>query len=172
MVCDGRNGGLVRGFVQLFQDLGGTLRLETEAGEITIDERSRRANGVLLKDGERLRADAVVSNADVAFTYLNLVPSRYRRVNTDRKVKGMSYSMSLFVIYFGTDRRYEDIAHHEMLMGPRYKGLISEIFRHDRLSDDFSLYLHRPTATRSQPGTAGLRLVVCALASTAPGRQA
>ncbi len=143
----GGTAALVRGFVQLFQDLGGTLRLETEVGEITVDAHSRRANGVLLKDGERLRADAVVSNADVAFTYLNLVPSRYRRVNTDRKVKGMSYSMSLFVIYFGTDRRYEDIAHHEMLMGPRYQGLISEIFRHDRLSDDFSLYLHRPTAT-------------------------
>lgn len=143
----GGTAALVRAFAKLFQELGGTLRLETEVQEITVDDRSRRATGVLLGDGERLAADAVVSNADIAFTYLNLLPQKYRRKNSDRKIKNMRYSMSLFVIYFGTNRRYENIAHHEIIMGPRYKGLVSEIFRHQNLPEDFSLYLHRPTAT-------------------------
>lgn len=61
----------------------------------------------------------------------------------------MRYSMSLFVIYFGTDRKYDDIAHHEILMGPRYRGLLNDIFDRKVLAEDFSLYLHRPTATDS-----------------------
>ena len=55
--------------------------------------------------------------------------------------------MSLFVLYFGTKKRYDNMAHHEILMGPRYKGLITDIFSNKILSEDFSLYLHRPTAT-------------------------
>jgi phytoene desaturase len=94
-----------------------------------------------------LPAGAVVSNAEFAHTYLKLVPEEFRRTWTDRRVKRLNYSMSLFVIYFGTNRRYENVAHHEILMGPRYRGLIEDIFKHKRLADDFSLYLHRPTAT-------------------------
>jgi phytoene desaturase len=90
-----------------------------------------------------------VSNADVAFTYLNLVPARFRRKNSDRKIGRMRYAMSLFVIYFGTNRTYEHMAHHEILMGPRYKGLLDDIFQRKHLAKDFSLYLHRPTATDS-----------------------
>ena len=77
-----------------------------------------------LADGTVMPADAVVSNGDVATTYLRLIPSRFRKKYTDRKVKGMQYSMSLFVIYFGTDRKYENMAHHEIIMGPRYRGLL------------------------------------------------
>ena len=92
-------------------------------------------------------ADAVVSNGDVAQTYMQLVPAAARRKNTDRRMEGQRYSMSLFVIYFGTNRLYDDIAHHEILMGPRYEGLLHEIFRKTTLSTDFSLYLQRPTST-------------------------
>ena len=55
--------------------------------------------------------------------------------------------MSLFVLYFGTNKKYDSIAHHEILMGPRYKDLVTDIFKNKVLSDDFSLYLHRPSAT-------------------------
>ena len=89
----------------------------------------------------------MVSNADVAYTYLSMVPARYRHKNTDRHIKSLQYSMSLFVLYFGTDRKYEHMAHHEILMGPRYKGLLDDIFKRKVLAEDFSLYLHRPTAT-------------------------
>ncbi|MCP9496514.1 MAG: phytoene desaturase [Pyrinomonadaceae bacterium MAG19_C2-C3] len=152
----GGTGALVRAFVKLFQDIGGEIRLSTEVDEITIDERTKSATGVRLKNtSEVLPADAVVSNADVAWTYLNLVPSRFRRKHTDKRVKGMRYSMSLFVIYFGTDRQYHDMEHHEIIMGARYKDLVSDIFRRKHLPDDFSLYLHRPTKTDASLAPAG-----------------
>jgi phytoene desaturase len=143
----GGTGALVNALGNLFLDVGGEIFLEAEVDEILIDENTRRATGVKMKSGEVFPADAVVSNADVAFTYLNLVPAGFRRKYTDAKVKKMSYSMSLFVIYFGTDRQYENMAHHEIIMGPRYKGLLEDIFDKKTLAKDFSLYLHRPTAT-------------------------
>lgn len=143
----GGTGALVDALVRLFEDMGGRIMFETEVDEIVIDERTRRARGVQLKSQESLPADAVVSNSDVAFTYLNLLPARFRRKYTDRRINRMRFSMSLFVIYFGTNRRYDHIAHHEILMGPRYRDLIDDIFRRKTLSEDFSLYLHRPTAT-------------------------
>ncbi|MBA2736829.1 MAG: phytoene desaturase [Acidobacteria bacterium] len=141
----GGTGALVKGLGELYTDIGGKVLLETEVAEITI--KNGRADGVKLKSGELLEADAVVSNADVAFTYLNLIASEHRRKYTDKKVKSMTYSMSLFVIYFGTNRKYENMAHHEIILGERYKGLLDEIFVHKTLAKDFSLYLHRPTAT-------------------------
>jgi phytoene desaturase len=141
----GGTGALVRAFGDLFQDIGGSIYTEAEVGEILV--KNGQASGVRLKSGEVFEADAVVSNADVAWTYLNLVPAAARRKYTDAKVKKMTYSMSLFVIYFGTDKKYDDIAHHEILLGNRYKGLLDEIFVDKTLADDFSLYLHRPTAT-------------------------
>jgi phytoene desaturase len=143
----GGTGALVRALVKLFTDVGGTIELSTEVEEILVDPRTRRATGVRIAGGEQIAADAVVSNGDVAFTYMRLVPPAMRPKNTDRRLEKMRYSMSLFVIYFGTDRKYENVAHHEILMGPRYKALLEDIFTRKRLSDDFSLYLHRPTAT-------------------------
>ena len=143
----GGTGALVRALVRLFEELGGELRLETDVDEIEVDAARRRATGVRLATGERLRADAVVSNADVASTYMKMVSPAARRRMSDAKLRRMHYSMSLFVIYFGTNRRYEQMAHHEILMGPRYRGLLDDIFKRKTLARDFSLYLHRPTAT-------------------------
>jgi phytoene desaturase len=143
----GGTGAVVRALVRLFEELGGALRLSCEVVEIIVDQASGRATGVRLSSGEILTADAVVSNGDVAQTYRRLIPAAVRRRNSDRRLERMRYSMSLFVIYFGTSRRYEDIAHHEILMGPRYEGLLKDIFTKKSLSRDFSLYLHRPTAT-------------------------
>ena len=143
----GGTGALVDAFVRLLRDIGGELRLSTQVREITVDERTGKANGVRLASGEVLAADAVVSNSDVAFTYKHLVAPKWRKKNTDARIDGLDYSMSLMVIYFGTNKQYEDIAHHEILMGPRYRGLLDEVFGTKTLAQDFSLYLHRPTAT-------------------------
>jgi phytoene desaturase len=151
----GGTGALVDALASVFVGLGGELRLQTEATTIDVDPVSGRARGVTIGDGERLTADAVVSNADLAYTYMRLVPASARRVNTDRRLLRLRHSMSLFVIYFGTDRRYDDVAHHEILMGPRYEGLLDDIFRAKRLARDFSLYLHRPTATDPSLAPAG-----------------
>ncbi|MCA1622278.1 MAG: phytoene desaturase [Acidobacteria bacterium] len=142
----GGTGALVKALGDLFLDMGGEVFTEAEVRKISFDKYGK-INGVKMVSGEFLKADAIVSNADVAFTYLNLVPKRFRKKYTDEKIKKMTYSMSLFVIYFGTDRKYENMAHHEIIMGRRYKGLLDEIFVHKTLAKDFSLYLHRPTAT-------------------------
>ncbi|GHO86025.1 phytoene desaturase [Dictyobacter formicarum] len=151
----GGTGALVRALVKLFEDLGGQIHLSREVSEIVINEQHKRAEGVRTRDGEFFPAHIVVSNADVAFTYMQLIPERFRQKNSDRKLKNMQYSMSLFVLYFGTDRKYENMAHHEILMGPRYKGLLDDIFKRKVLAKDFLLYLHRPTATDSSLAPAG-----------------
>ena len=141
----GGTGSLVQGLADLIDDLGGEQRYGAEVDEIMV--RGGRASGVRLASGETIDADLVVSNADVGWTYRHLIDAKHRKKWTDRRVENMKYSMSLFVWYFGTDRLYEDVEHHTILMGPRYKGLLDDIFDAQHLADDFSLYLHRPTKT-------------------------
>jgi phytoene desaturase len=143
----GGTGAIVRALVRLFAEQGGTLRLGEEVAAIVIDESSRRATGVRLASGEVLAADAVVSNADVASTYLRMVPAALRPVETDRRIESRTYSTSLFILCFGTDRRYDELAHHEILMGRRDQLLGTDVATGQRHPHDFSLYLHRPTAT-------------------------
>jgi len=141
----GGTGELVKGLLQLIAAQGGEVRLNTPVENITVA--GGGATGVRLASGETLPADVVVSNADSAATYLQLLPGVRRQRWTDRKLARQAYSMSLFVWYFGTNRRYDNVPHHMMLMGPRYRALLKDIFERKVLADDFSLYLHRPTAT-------------------------
>ncbi len=146
----GGTGALVRGLVDLVTSLGGSIRYQATVDEILVEE--NRVRGVLLASGEIVPGEIVVSNADSAWTYRHLLPARYRRRWTDRKLDSARYSMSLFVWYFGTSRKYSDVAHHTIMLGPRYEELLTDIFERRILADDFSLYLHRPTAT--DPGLA------------------
>ncbi|MGP1256710.1 MAG: phytoene desaturase [Kiloniellales bacterium] len=141
----GGTNALVRGLAGLIADQGNPIRCNAEVAEILLE--GRRAVGVKLRSGETLAADVVVSNADTAWTYKHLLPQRARRRWRDRKLERARYSNGLFVWYFGTNRRYEEVLHHTILLGPRYRGLIRDIFRNKVLAEDFSLYLHRPTAT-------------------------
>jgi phytoene desaturase len=141
----GGTGRLVQGLVDLIRGQGNEVRYDARVTAITT--RGRRASGVRLASGECLESDIVVSNADSAATYANLLPAVLRRRWTDRKIARAKYSMSLFVWYFGTDRRYPEIPHHTILVGPRYRELLDDIFERKVLAEDFSLYLHRPTAT-------------------------
>jgi phytoene desaturase len=141
----GGTGEVVRGMVGLLHGQGATMRCGAEVGAITVENGA--ATGVTLASGETIAADIVVSNADSAYTYRHLLPPSARRRWTDRKIERSRYSMSLFVWYFGTNRRYPDVAHHTIMLGPRYKELLRDIFSRHVLAEDFSLYLHRPTAT-------------------------
>src|SRR5215475_13084750 len=141
----GGTGRLVQWLVGLIKGQGGMVRCGAEVAEILT--RQSTATGVRLTTGEILQADIVVSNADSAWTYKKLLPGIKRKRWTDRRIDRARYSMSLFVWYFGTRRRYEDVAHHTILLGPRYRGLLEDIFERKVLAEDFSLYLHRPTAT-------------------------
>jgi phytoene desaturase len=113
--------------------------------EIRVKE--GRACGVRLESGELIESEVVVSNADVATTYGKLLGSTPRRRWTDAKLARADYSMSLFVWYFGTNRRYDHVYHHTMVLGGRYRELLKDIFERKHLADDFSLYLHRPSAS-------------------------
>ena len=141
----GGTGQLVSGMVRLIEQQGGSIRCGAEVREILVED--GRATGAVLASGEHLPAGIVVSNADAAWTYRRLLPEIHRRRWTNRKIDNSRYSMGLFVWYFGTRRRYEDVEHHTILLGPRYRGLLTDIFKRKVLPDDFSLYLHRPTAT-------------------------
>lgn len=141
----GGTGAIVQAFARLLQELGVKVQLNSAVAEILTA--GRKVTGVRLADGAIHKADVVVSNADVAWTYLNLLPAAQRRKNSDRRIKGLKYSMSLFVIYFGTKRRYTDtnLAHHNIILSERYQGLLHDIFDKQVLPEDFSLYLHMPT---------------------------
>jgi len=141
----GGTGSLIRGLVDLIQGQGNHVLLDSGVREILVEE--GKAVGVRLESGLKIDADIVVSNADIGTTYKSMVPAKHRRRWTDAKIERTDFSMSLMVWYFGTNRRYEDVDHHTILMAPRYRGLLNDIFKTKMLAEDFSLYLHRPTAT-------------------------
>ncbi|MFO1167933.1 MAG: phytoene desaturase [Rhodoblastus sp.] len=141
----GGTGKLVSGLVGLIQGQGGIVRCNAEVAQICVE--GGRARGVRLADGEIVAADVVVSNACTAWTYLKMLPPECRKTFRDARLQRASYSMSLFVWYFGTNRKYDDVLHHSILFGPRYRGLLNDIFVDHKLADDFSLYLHRPSAS-------------------------
>ncbi|MGE0038866.1 MAG: phytoene desaturase [Xanthobacteraceae bacterium] len=141
----GGTGQLVKGLVRLIEGQGGAVRCGDEVTQIIVDRGT--ATGVRLASGEEMSADVVVSNADSAWTYRHLVPPKVRYRWTDRRIERARYSMSLFVWYFGTKRQYPGVPHHTILLGPRYRELLGDIFDRKMLAADFSLYLHRPTAT-------------------------
>jgi phytoene desaturase len=141
----GGTGALVRGLVNLIEGQGGTVRLNTEVRRILVENKT--AKGVVLANGDVVRADVVVSNNDSAWTYRHLIDEKDRPTWPNWRIERSRYSMSLFVWYFGTNRKFDNVAHHTILLGPRYKGLLDDIFEKKVVADDFSLYLHRPTAT-------------------------
>jgi phytoene desaturase len=141
--AEGGMGAVVSALVRLLDDLGVVLRLNAPVEAIDVD--AGRARGVRIAGGERVGADLVVCNGDVAWTYRHLIDPRHRPRNSDRRLERLRYSMSLFLVYFGTRRTYPDLTHHTILLGPRYEGLLDDVFRHKRLAADMSLYLHAPT---------------------------
>lgn len=141
----GGTGALVNALVRLFRENGGELRLESPIEEIATS--SGRVTGVVTTARGFEPFDLVVSNADVAHTYSTLLRKEPLAASSAKRVSSMSHSMSLFLIYFGTTRQYPELAHHNVLFGPRYQGLLDDIFKNGTLPEDFSLYLHAPSRT-------------------------
>ena len=136
---------LVAGMARLFERLGGVLRLGDPVVEIeTLGE---RATAVVTKGGERFEADAVASNADLIHSYRDLLKGSRSAQRTAARLQKKRISPSLFLVHFGIKGTWPGIPHHMILFGPRYKGLLDDIYDHGVLSQDFSLYLHHPTVT-------------------------
>ena len=139
---------LVAGMVRHFQRLGGTLRLNDPVERIEVED--NQATLVHSKSGWSERFDAVASNADVVRTYDMVGDPRGKRAA--RSLRRKRFSPSLFVVHFSTDGTWPDVPHHSIVFGPRYEGLLSDVYKGSTLADDPSLYLHHPTAT--DPGMA------------------
>jgi len=140
----GGTGALVEAMARHFVDLGGELRLSAPVRRIRIEAGGGHR---LQTDAEDRRFDAVVSNADVHHTYASLYADEPMARRRARRLEKMQWSMSLFLVYFGVDRRYEGLAHHTVVLGPRYRELLDEVFHGHSLPEDFSLYLHAPTVS-------------------------
>lgn len=142
----GGTGALVQAMCALLRELGGELRTSCPVDRITLDGTTHVVSSPAGED----RFDFVVSNADLHHTYAKLYGETPAAQKMTRKLERMDWSMSLYVLYFGTDRTYAgDLAHHTVVFGPRYEGLLEDIFhgRNGTLPDDFSLYLHAPHVT-------------------------
>lgn len=148
----GGTGALVQALVALFERLGGELRLSTAVERISVQTSTGGQAQHSIRDalGGEEKFDLVVSNADVHHTYSRLYGDYASAKPMTRRLERMDWSMSLFVMYFGTRRRYSDLAHHTILFGDRYRGLLRDIFSGNRVPDDFSLYLHAPTVSDPQ----------------------
>lgn len=141
----GGTGAVTQALGGLMERQGVALRLSTTVERVRIEQGVAR--GVVLADGTHVDADIVVSDADAAHLYRDLVPRAEQAIATRVKLSQAHYSMGLFVMYFGTTRTYPDVAHHTIWMGERYRELLNDIFHRQKLAEDFSLYVHRPTAT-------------------------
>ena len=145
----GGTGALVKALVRLFEELGGELRLDTVVDEIKADVLDGRPRHRVTSSARADESfDMVVSNADIHHTYSTLLRNHPVAQKRARKLGKLEWSMSLFVLYFGTDKTYqEDVVHHTVIFGPRYRELLAEIFHGSELPEDFSLYLHAPHLT-------------------------
>ena len=138
---------LADAMANVVKEQGGQVLLNSNVENITLNK--QKADGVMLENGLKLNADIVVSNADPGWTYNKLLPNQKKRW-TEKKLKKSRWSMGLFVWYFGTKntkKKWQDVGHHTIMNGPRYRGLLADIFDRQFLADDMSIYLHRPSVT-------------------------
>ncbi len=149
----GGTGAIVAGLGRLMEETGVEVRLNTTVRSVDIE--GRTARGVVLEDGSRIAADVVVSNADPMHLFGEMVPADAIGWSARAKRRTARMSMGLFLLYFGTTRQYPDVARHTIWLGKRYKGLLDDIFKRKLLAEDFSLYIHRPTATDASFAPAG-----------------
>jgi len=141
----GGTGAITSALGALMAKHGIEVKLNTSVRRINVDKGV--AIGVTLAGGQSMRADVIVSNADPAHLYADMIPPAEQAFSARLKLAAAEFSMGLFVLYFGTTRQYPDVAHHTIWLGERYRELLADIFHHKVLAEDFSLYLHRPTAT-------------------------
>ncbi|NMM11084.1 MAG: phytoene desaturase [Polaromonas sp.] len=149
----GGTAAITRALGALMARQGIEIQLGQTVASLTIDEGV--VKGIVMADGRKVMADLVVSNADPAHLYSQMVKPSEQAISTRLKLGAAAFSMGLFVLYFGTTQTYPEVAHHTIWMGERYRELLADIFDRKTLAEDFSLYLHRPTATDPSFAPAG-----------------
>lgn len=146
--CMGGTGKLVAELENLMRRQGIEILLNTDVREIMVSkDDSNKVSGVITQDAKQISADRVICNGDPPTIYAEMLPAHKGKRKKALPDKVTRYSMGLYVLFFGTKKTYPNIAHHTIWMGKRYKELLHDIFNRKILADDFSLYVHRPTAT-------------------------
>jgi phytoene desaturase len=143
--AEGGTNKLVAGMVKHFERLGGVVRLGDPV--TSIDTLGDRVTGVKTASGFEMQVDAVASNADIVHSYRDLLKGSRSAQRTASDLLRKRYSPSLFVVHFGVKGNFPNIPHHSILFGPRYQGLLSDLFDTGVLPEDVSIYLHHPSAT-------------------------
>ena len=140
--CMGGTGKLVKELEKLM--LRNKIVIKKNCDVKKINTQNNRVISIELDSGEIIEGDNCIFAGDPETCYRELLDQRsfFKSLLPEKK-----YSMGLYVLYFGTKKTYKDIAHHTIWMGEKYKSLLNDIFEKKVLGDDFSLYLHRPTAT-------------------------
>ncbi|MDX5594257.1 phytoene desaturase family protein [Pseudovibrio sp. SPO723] len=141
----GGTGALVEALHKLMVEVGIKIELGQTVSRLEVED--NRVSAVRMQTGQRIGCDMVVSNADPAHLYGTMMGASEAKLGARLKTRYARKSMGLFVLFFGTNRQYPEVAHHTIWMGPRYKELLADIFKRKVLAEDFSIYLHRPTAT-------------------------
>ncbi len=136
---------LIAGMIRHFERLGGTMIVGDAVKQ--VHTLGKRATEVETESGFKQRFDAVASNADIMHSYKDLLSESARGKKYAKSLSRKSFSPSLFVVHFGLEGAWPGIPHHMILFGPRYKGLVDDIYKHGVLPEDFSIYLHHPTVT-------------------------
>ena len=136
---------LIAGMIRHFERLGGTITVGDPV--VQIHTTGNKATEVETKSGFKQRFHAVASNADIMHSYRDLLSGSKRGPDNARKLARKTFSPGLFVVHFGLEGTWPGIPHHMILFGPRYKGLLDDIYDHGVLPQDFSIYLHHPTVT-------------------------
>ena len=141
----GGTGEIISQLKMLMERKGINIFLNSEIKKIITSE--KMVEGIETEEGKFYKTDYLITNADPIYTNSNLIGRKKISLHNKFVQKTAKHSMGLFVLFFGTKVKYEHVAHHTIWMGPRYKELLSDIFDRYKLSEDFSIYLHRPTAT-------------------------
>jgi phytoene desaturase len=139
---------LIAGMVRQFERIGGEMRVGDAV--MRIETLGTTASGWTAN------FDAVASNADIVHSYRDLLGDNVHAQRHAKKLTRKRFSPSLFVVHFGINGTWPGIAHHMILFGPRYKGLLDDIFKFGVLPQDFSIYLHHPTVTDPGMAPAGM----------------
>ena len=142
--CMGGTGKIVSELKKLMIENGVKIKINTEVKEFVLE--NNKISKIITNNEEIVNFDLVVCNADPPMVYSKLL-NKHNFNRPFKKEKNLLYSMGLFVLFFGTTKKYNEVAHHTIWMTERFKSLLSDIFKKKKLSDDFSLYIHRPTAT-------------------------
>ena len=140
----GGTGKIVSELKKLMIESGIKIKMETEVKEFVLE--NNKISKIITNKEEITNFDLVVCNADPPVVYSKLL-KKYKLNRPFKKEKNLLYSMGLFVLFFGTKTKYDNVAHHTIWMTERFKLLLHDIFKKKILSEDFSLYIHRPTAT-------------------------